>query len=222
MRGTDPGLWDTDGDGVSDGGEIAQGTDPLVRDSNEVTGGTASPDFLAECGTAADRLVAWEIVPSAFSFACPTGLTNIVTRTFAVNRGSPWQQFYVSSRANGAMGWNASDVSIRYVVDGSPTTNVIPSVSADSWRVPLGTGPVTNTSTFQPFNLQLDFLPLRRLRLLRPHRRARRGHDHRPLLLRGPRRDDRNDNHQRHVRPHHYNHALPQRRLVRPPRVVWC
>ena len=144
VRGTDPGLWDTDGDGVSDGDEIALGTDPLVRGSNEVTGGTASPDFLSECGTAADRLVAWEIVPSAFSFARPTSLTNIVTRTFRVDRTSPWQQLYVSARANGAMGWDAEDISIRYVVDDGSTTNEVPSVSADSWRVPLGPGPVTN------------------------------------------------------------------------------
>ena len=144
VHGTDPGLWDTDGDGVSDGDEIALGTDPLVRGSNEVAGGTASPDFLSECGTAADRLVAWEIVPSAFSFARPPSLTNIVTRTFRVDRTSPWQQLYVSARANGAMGWDAADISIRYVADGGATTNEVPSVSADSWRVPLGPGPVTN------------------------------------------------------------------------------
>ena len=146
VHGTDPGLWDTDGDGVSDGDEIAQGTDPLVRESDEMTGGTVSPEFLSECGTAADRLVAWEIVPSAFSFARPPSLTNILTRTFHVDRASPWQQLYVSSRANGAMGWDAADISIRYVVDDGPTTNEVPSVSADSWRVPLGTGPATNVT----------------------------------------------------------------------------
>ena len=123
--GTDPDLWDTDGDGVSDGAEVALGTDPLVRDTGggAPSGGTDSPDFLSECGAAADRLVAWEIVPSAFSFARPEGFTNIVTRTFRVDRASPWQQLYVSSRANGAAGWESSDVSVRYVVDGGTVTN---------------------------------------------------------------------------------------------------
>ena len=147
VYGTDPGLWDTDGDGVPDGDEIAAGTDPLVRDNGDgLYGGTTSPEFLSECGTAADRLVAWEIVPSAFSFARPADLTNILVRTFRVDRISPWQQLFVSSRANGAAGWTASDVSIRYVVDDGPTTNEVPSVAADSWRVPLGTGPVTNVT----------------------------------------------------------------------------
>ncbi|MBO7685052.1 MAG: hypothetical protein J6V72_01630, partial [Kiritimatiellae bacterium] len=146
--GTDPDLWDTDGDGVSDGAEVALGTDPLVRDTGggAPSGGTDSPDFLSECGAAADRLVAWEIVPSAFSFARPEGLTNILTRTFRVDRASPWQQLYVSARANGAMGWNAADVSIRYVVDGGTVTNEVPSASADSWRLPLGPGPATNVT----------------------------------------------------------------------------
>ncbi|MBQ6009756.1 MAG: hypothetical protein IJL17_14550, partial [Kiritimatiellae bacterium] len=143
--GSDPDLWDTDGDGVSDGDEVASGANPLVRDQGEgLTGGTASPDFLSECGAAANRLVAWEIVPSAFSFARPPSLTNIVTRTFRVDRTSPWQQLYVSARPNGAAGWTASDVTVRYGVDGGPATNEVPSASFDSWRLPLGPGPVTN------------------------------------------------------------------------------
>ena len=146
--GTDPDFWDTDGDGVSDGAEVAAGTNPHVRDQGDavLTGGTASPGFLSECGAAANRIVAWEIVPSAFSFARPPGFTNIVTRTFRVDRASPWQQLYVSARANGAAGWDSSDVSIRYAVDGGPATNGVPAASADSWRLPLGPGPVTNVT----------------------------------------------------------------------------
>ena len=34
VHGTDPDLWDTDGDGLSDGTEVALGTDPLSRDTD--------------------------------------------------------------------------------------------------------------------------------------------------------------------------------------------
>ena len=205
LYGTDMCRWDTDGDGISDGEEIARGLNPRARDTDgdgyadgtdpdplAVTPWTdadgdgfpdawrdfwfgtnaavsasddantngisnlasllmgvnpvvsPTPGFASECGDASEWLVAWEIAPSAFSIARPPGLTNLVTRTLRVDRASPWQQLFVSARAIGAEGWGASDVSIRYGVDGGPVTNWVPAAAADSWRIPLGSGPVTN------------------------------------------------------------------------------
>ena len=45
-------------------------------------------------------------------------MVNNLCATFRVDRASPWQQLFVSSRPNGAAGWTSSDVSIRYGLDG--------------------------------------------------------------------------------------------------------
>ena len=197
--GTDPELWDTDHDGLSDGEEVAAGMNPRVRDTDsdgfadgtdvrplEVdawTDGDADgfPDVwkngwfgtdatvaadadanadgisnlaallmgvnpLAPCtdgfsfahGVGADGIKAWEIVPVAFEFAGRESLTNLVSRTFAVNRESPWEQFFVSSRPDCAEGWSMADAVLLYGLDGEPATNALPSAVGDSWRVPLG------------------------------------------------------------------------------------
>lgn len=197
--GTDPELWDTDHDGLSDGEEVAAGMNPRVRDTDsdgfadgtdvrplEVDAWTDSdadgfPDIwkngwfgtdaivaadadanadgisnlaallmgvnpLVPCtdgfsfahGVGADGIKAWEIVPVAFEFAGRESLTNLVSRTFTVNRESPWEQFFVSSRPDCAEGWSMADAVLLYGLDGEPATNALPSAVGDSWRVPLG------------------------------------------------------------------------------------
>ena len=196
---TDPGLWDTDCDGVSDGDEVAAGTNPLARDTDgdgfldgtdvnpllgdawTDTDGDGLPDvwkdgwfgpnamvaasgdantngvsniasllmglnpiappagdFTSACGGRTQEINAWEISPVAFDFARPEGLTNIISRTFAIGRESPWEQFFISSRADMAGGWKSADVAILYGLDGEPATNAVSASSGDSWRIPLG------------------------------------------------------------------------------------
>ena len=53
LYGTNPSRWDTDGDGLSDGAEVAAGTDPLLRD----TDGDGFPDD-EETVASTDPLVA--------------------------------------------------------------------------------------------------------------------------------------------------------------------
>ena len=197
--GTDPELWDTDFDGISDGDEVSAGVNPLTRDSDGDSfadgtdvrpleadswadaDGDGLPDawrdgwfgtnvtvaadadanadgisnlaalmmgvnpvatpvegFAVSHGTEMDVVTAWEIVPTAFQFTRPGGLTNLVSRTIPVNRESPWEQFFVSSRPDGAAGWGMSDVTLLYGLDGDPVTNEVPVSGSDSWRIPLG------------------------------------------------------------------------------------
>ena len=196
--GTDPDLWDTDFDGISDGDEVAVGMNPLVRDTDADgyldgtdhnplnadswadTDGDGLPDawkngwfgtnvtvadsgdantngvsniasllmglnpvmpgdagFAYAHGIGAAEINAWVVVPVAFSFSRPAGLTNLVSRTFTVKRESPWEQFFISSRAAMAGGWESADVAILYGLDGEPATNAAPALSGDSWRIPL-------------------------------------------------------------------------------------
>ena len=209
VHGTDPGISDTDYDGLRDGAEVVLGTDPMCRDTdcdgfadgtdpNPLSAdpwadfdGDGLPDawkdgwfgtnavvsasddangdgisnlaalltgadpvavpasgFAFPNGAAAACVEAWEIVPTAFSFACPSNFVDIVTRTLNVRRTSPWEQFYVSSRPGGAGGWAASDVLLLYGLDGEPATNAVPAATSDSWRLPLGSA-MPQTVTFR-------------------------------------------------------------------------
>ncbi len=115
-------------DGISDLAAVWAGVNPT---------NVPSPGFVAFDPRMPVSMNAWEVFPSAFSFVCPAALSLIATRTFAVSRTSPWQQFFISSSPFRATGWESVDVEILYGLDGGPVTNVVPSVSADSWRLPL-------------------------------------------------------------------------------------
>ena len=205
--GTDPGLPDSDFDGVSDGLEIALRTNPFARDSDgdgfpdatdphpgvvdshDDTNGDGFPDAWAtgwfgdepvdpdedpgqdgidnrtalllgvnplasgtngfvEASVAKPvNLNAWVISPSAFSFDCPEGRSNLIVRTFSVERVSPWQQFFVSSRPEGADGWQSSDVVVEW--EAGECSGVLPESSTDSFRIPLGTNDYPSTMTFR-------------------------------------------------------------------------
>ncbi|MBQ6103378.1 MAG: hypothetical protein IJL06_06865, partial [Kiritimatiellae bacterium] len=117
---------DANADGISNLAALLMGVNPLAP----------CVDGFSRPGSAGVT-TAWEISPVAFSFSRPDGLTNLVRRTFAVERESPWEQFFVSSRPDGADGWEMADAALFYGLDGGPATNAAPSSSGDSWRVPL-------------------------------------------------------------------------------------
>ena len=120
---------DANTNGVSNLASLMMGLNPVAPPP----GG-----FAYAHGTSVAEVNAWEIVPAAFSFARPDALTNLVSRTFAVNRESPWEQYFVSASPDGAAGWEMADAALLYGLDGEPATNAAPSASGDSWRVPLG------------------------------------------------------------------------------------
>ena len=120
---------DANTNGVSNIASLLMGLNPVAP----------PPDgFAYACGGIAAEVNAWEISPVAFDFARPEGLTNIVSRTFAVGRESPWEHLFVSSCPDRAGGWESADIAILYGLDGEPATNAVPRVSGDSWRIPLG------------------------------------------------------------------------------------
>ena len=206
--GTDPGLTDTDGDGVSDGEEVrllsnplsrdtdldnyADATDPhvLVPDGHDDADEDGLPDtwkngwfgedvvvsptddpgqdginnlnaylmgvnplssatngFAETSASKPVNLNAWTIAPSAFSFVAPNGTSNLITRTFAVGRVSPWQHYFVSSCPNQAQGWGSADIVVEWEADGQ--RGVLPASSDDSFRLPIGTNEFFSTMTFR-------------------------------------------------------------------------
>lgn len=93
--------------------------------------------------------VSWRFVPGRFSFERPESLTNLVDRTFRVERTSPWQQLFLMSDTTMYSGWSAGDVVIRWEAGGE--SGVAPLGPWDSWRIP-----VSATSVFTDIRLTLE------------------------------------------------------------------
>ncbi|MDO5317185.1 MAG: hypothetical protein Q4G65_01035, partial [bacterium] len=167
---TDPLDPDTDHDGLPDGWEVRHGLDPLsaADGASADTDGDGIPNLAELClgldprGVSTEtgfevyedgmsaNVGAWEVLPCAFSFDRPAALTNIVERTFRVDRASSWQQLFISSTlleqdmATGQGGWNSSGIAIQYSLDGGAFEGAIPGAEWTAWRIPLGMRIVTN------------------------------------------------------------------------------
>lgn len=100
---------------------------------------------------------AFRIVPLRFSFRCPEGMRQghpdyegdyrLVRREFAVDRVSPWQQFFVTSDLETFAGWSSSDIEMTWEAVGADdaqgdTHGVIPADAWDSFRIPVPHGAV--------------------------------------------------------------------------------
>ena len=146
VYGTDPGLPDTDGDGVPDGAEIAAGTDPLARgvpDAEILARAAASATnetFLAANVISTNSLVAWRML-DGFAAGWPAGATNVLwERSFPVSRASAWQQFFVSASLSNAAPWRLEGLTLEWEFDGDDCHadgSLDASPVGDSWRVPL-------------------------------------------------------------------------------------
>ena len=158
VYGTDPGLPDTDGDGVQDGTEVAGGTNPLMREVSDadilarVDASATNEVFLAESVVATNALAAWTLL-DGFAAGWTPGATNVLwERSFALDRTSPWQQYFVSASPSNAAPWrleglalewelSGNDCDLRGTLDASPV--------GDSWRLPLSTNDVPTNVTLR-------------------------------------------------------------------------
>ena len=125
-------------DGINNLNALLMGVNPLASGTN---------GFVETASAKPVNLNAWALVPSAFSFVAPVGTSNLVARTFAVGRTSPWQHLLVSSCPNRPEGWESADIAI--VWHAGDLSGVVPASAADSWRIPLGADFVSETMTFE-------------------------------------------------------------------------
>ena len=147
VYGTDPGLPDTDGDGVLDGAEIATGTNPLTRDVSDadilarVDASATNEAFLAENVVATNALAAWTLL-DGFAAGWTPGATNVLwERSFALDRTSAWQQYFVSASPSNAAPWHLEGLVLEWELDGNDCDihgSLNASLVGDSWRLPLG------------------------------------------------------------------------------------
>ena len=142
---TDPGLVDSDGDGIRDGDEVAESTDPLsVSVPNDallarLEGFQTNAEYAAAAVVSTNELVCYRLWDS-FAAAWPAGATNLVyERTVRIDRRSGWQQYYLSSRPGSAGGWSLSGLVLEWEDSCGESGTATASPMADSLRLPLST-----------------------------------------------------------------------------------
>jgi len=142
---TDPGLADSDGDGIPDGEEVAQSLDPLsVSVSNEVllarldwfqTNETYAAAYVA----ATNELVGYRLWDS-FAATWPAGATNLVyERTVRIDRQQGWQQYFLSSKPDAAGGWSLDGLVLEWEDSDGESGFANASPAGDSMYLPLST-----------------------------------------------------------------------------------
>ena len=125
---------DPGGDGIDNRSALLVGVSPLASGTNG----------FAETSVAKPVNVnSWVISPTAFGFDRPGDVTNLIVRTFEVERTSPWQQLFVSSCPERAEGWEASDLEIAWSC--GERSGTVPLSSDDSWRIPLSANDTAQT-----------------------------------------------------------------------------
>ena len=144
FHGTDPELADTSGDGMSDGEAVAAGLDPRLRHVPDAdilarVAASATNEAFSAVVAATNLCVSWRLF-DGFAAERPAGAANVVwERTFAVNRTSAWQQFFVSASPTNAAAWSLFGMALEWETDTGTSGAAVASPCGDSWRIPLST-----------------------------------------------------------------------------------
>ena len=140
---TDPGLADTDGDGIPDGVEVLNGLNPLVRSvpSEEILARVAaSPTneiYQAATVVEEDSLSSVKLW-DGFAADIGSSSTNLIFER-TLNLGSPngWQHFFLSSSPDGTGDWDMRGVELEWDDGCGSSGTVCASPVGDSFYLPL-------------------------------------------------------------------------------------
>ncbi|NLE42338.1 MAG: hypothetical protein GX615_10970, partial [Lentisphaerae bacterium] len=136
--GTDPLDHDTDGDGATDGQEALGGRDP--------TRPNAADEW--DMVVVSTNLVSAKLY-DGFSLPAGSGLVVsnqvLLSRTFEINRHGGWEQFFISSSADGASGSWLYGAVLEWN-DSSGASGVADFSWQDSFRLPLSTNSPTHVT----------------------------------------------------------------------------
>lgn len=138
----DPGLVDSDGDGLTDPCEINHGTDPSVRSvpNEEIVAritGSPTNDLYRDCEVITNgTLVAMKLWDG---FAADWNSTNDVVfeRTLDLGSQSGWQHYFLSSKADGAGDWDVRGMVLEWDDWCGSSGQATASPRGDSFYLPL-------------------------------------------------------------------------------------
>ena len=155
-------LADLDGDGIPDayeeywfGGTNAFAT-ATSRDETgftldtKILGGINPTNDVADANVAStNSLVSWKLF-DGFAADWPAEAPNLVwERSFAINRTSAWQQFFLSAAPTNAAPWDLRGMVLEWEADGGLAGTLAASPVGDSFRLPLGTNDFPSVLTLR-------------------------------------------------------------------------
>ncbi len=156
--GTDPERPDTDGDGLIDGDEIANETNPLIRDVSDA-------EILARIANGVSHETI-EIIPGeltstklwdGFILDGDMGTNTLYTRTFLVDRQGGWTTYYLSARgesgcadaASAIHDWSLTGVEILWADNVGLSGTLTASPRNDSCYLPISPNATSVTVTLR-------------------------------------------------------------------------
>ena len=85
-----------------------------------------------------NSLVSWKLF-DGFAAQLPSAGGVLWTRSFRINKTSPWQQYFVSAAPDSAAGWMLEGMRLEWEDSNGNGGSVARSPGGDSWRIPLST-----------------------------------------------------------------------------------
>jgi len=118
-----------------------------VTSYGSVTSRTASVTFRQP---SQPNLTVWKIA-DPFALELPQGCTNVLERSFRINRSAAWQQYFVSSGHDSAGAWSLDGLRLDWSDSGGGSGSAAASPAGDSLRLAVSTnGPQSLTVRIVP------------------------------------------------------------------------
>ena len=147
---SDPGLVDSDGDGIADGEEVWRGTDPSVRSVPNgeivarIAGSATNEQYRQAMNWGPDRPLVSLKLWDGFAADWPAGRGDLVyERALDLGDSNGWQHYFLSSKEDSAGGWDLRGLVLEWDDGRGNSGRASASPEDDSWLLPVTNSTVT-------------------------------------------------------------------------------